>query len=125
MFLVIFHKKAYILFILVGRSLCYNEAYIPTKHHLEDSMDQIRKTTVLAERTIHTARLCLRYRLECDNGFWISVAGEKELARVPLGSDLEAAWSLFCSCVRGSVTPCSLEEICEDFFFLQSARQSG
>ncbi len=78
---------------------------------------QTKETTVLAERTAYTARMGLHYRLESEKGFWISVTSETDSARAYLGSDLETAWSLFCACVKGTVTPCSLEDVCCDFFY--------
>jgi len=79
-----------------------------------------REITVLAERTVHAAPLCLRYRLECDDGLWISVESGLDRERVLLGSDLEAVWLLFCACVRGNVTPCTLEDVCMDFLYARA-----
>ena len=84
------------------------------KHHTKE-------TTVLAERTAYAARMSLRYRLERENGFWISVTSGTDTARAYLGSDLETAWSLFCACERGRVTPCTLEDVCCDFFYAKDS----
>lgn len=75
-----------------------------------------KKAVLLALREIEHRDLHLIYRLECRDGFWISVALGKEQSAEFVGSDLERAWGLYCAVSEGAVTPCTLEDICNDFF---------
>lgn len=83
-------------------------------------MESEQDIKILAERTQHAAGLSLLYRLEFSKGFWLSVTNGEEQASAFLGSDMECAWLLFCQCTKGCVTPCTLEAVCEDFFYVQS-----
>ena len=79
-----------------------------------------RETGVLlAERAAQAGTARLIYRLECRKGCWMSVSSDAETERIFLGSDLEIAWSFFCAAVRGTVTPCVLEEVFCDWFAIQ------
>ena len=71
----------------------------------------------LAYRERRFARMQVSYCLEHSGGFWLSVDSGGESAREYLGSDLESAWLLFCLAVEGEVTPCTLDAVCEDFFY--------
>ena len=84
-------------------------------------MESERNIEILAERTQHAAGLSFLYRLEFSKGFWITVAKGEEEERAFVGGDMELACLLFSLCVKGCVTPCTLGEICTDFFWMQSA----
>ena len=84
-------------------------------------MESESDINILAERTQHTAGLSFFYRLGFSKGFWLTVSSREEEASTFLGSDLESAWRLFSLCAKGLVTPCTLEEVCTDFFWKQSA----
>lgn len=84
-------------------------------------MEQQRDIGIVAERTQYAAGMRLTYRLTFEKGFWLTVVCGKEDARRYLGSDMESAWLLFCLCVKGGVTPCTLGDVCDDFFYAQAA----
>ena len=123
--LVFFNKNAYFCLFLEILRFAIMEQMSLQKHRLEDFIMHLTKeTTVLAERVSYVAQRCVHYRLESENGFWIAVDGEDDSARVGLGSDLEAAWSIFCACVKGGVTPCTLEDVCCDFLYCSSCAKT-
>lgn len=82
------------------------------------------KRIVLAEREVHAEGLCLVYRLEKTETFWIAVDCGAESARCEIGSDLGLAWELFCAMAEGSVTPCVLDELCRDWMYGKSTVRS-
>jgi len=84
-------------------------------------MEQQHDMRILAERTQFAAGLSLAYRLAFENGFWITVDCGEDAEQAFLGSDLESAWRLFCACVEGCVTPCTLDDVCRDYFCFQSS----
>ena len=83
---------------------------------MENNGDTQKPRMVLAVREEWLERMHLEFRLECLEGFWLSVTMQKERACVFVGSDLERAWELFCAVSRGGVTPCTLEDVCRDYF---------
>lgn len=83
---------------------------------MENCEDTQKEPILLALREVKHRELHLIYRLECNRGFWLSVALGDERADTFVGSDLERAWELFGAVSAGRVTPCTLEEVCADFF---------
>ena len=83
---------------------------------MENCDDTQKKTVLLALREIELRELHLIYRLECRDGFWISVVLGKEQATEFVGSNLERAWGLYRAVSEGAVTPCTLGDVCRDFF---------
>ena len=83
---------------------------------MENDENTQKQGVVLAVRETECGPLHLIYRLECLDGFRISVSLREECESVFAGSDPERAWELFCAVSRGGVTPCTLADVCDDYF---------
>ena len=82
-------------------------------------MNSLKDSNVLAEESITYGGMVLQYRLT-DYGsekprFRISVKSGSEYAQADVGNDIGLATDCYRAMKEGSVTPCVLEEVAEDF----------
>ena len=73
----------------------------------------------LETREAAVAGMRTEYRLELQNGYWITAVRAGETARVFLGDALQAAWAVFETVSEHRVLPCTLEDVCADLLYLR------
>lgn len=77
------------------------------------------RTIVLTEDHVYFGGMCLSYELHMVEGaacrrFRIRVAKAEEFSEGELGCDLFRAVEYYQRVVRGTVTPCTLEDVLQD-----------
>ena len=81
---------------------------------------QNQKRIVLKEEQVLFGGLSLYYRFTVESlrgepRFGVAVELGDENARGYLGNNLNRAWDLYVTIVKGAVTPCSLSDVLADF----------
>ena len=77
---------------------------------------------LIKEETLHRRRMLLTYRLwsvGCGRRsyYLISITGNGDTAEARASSDAEIAMEEFRTVVKGTVTPCTLEDVLADYEF--------
>ena len=92
----------------------------------EGTAQMPKEALVLINKFVSCAELSMCYRLLATAGkkneaaLWISVTGGEEESIVFVGADLGRAIGYFERLIAGAVTPCSLEDVVQDFLWLDS-----